>query len=364
MTIALNKVPYTTAATAHGGRAGHVKSADGVIDFDLAQPGTTAEPAVNPETLFAAGYAACFQGALANRAKTKGVDTSDSTVTAEVSFGPSEDGGFGLAVELEVQIPGVDADAGAAAGRAGAPVLPVLQGHPGQHRGDPHGRLNRRLRLRPDQASGPPPSPLSALLAGCQDGGSVAISVVRPVLDRHRAVVLAHRRADAGGADVRAGLADDGLLAQVERVRAELFGSLARPAAATDGQGGGARPGGRDARRTSTPPPSGRARGGPQGRAGAAARQAPGHHDRRGPGAAPPVDAAVPPQRHALHRVLDAADGSDRRSASDLLLGRRRLRGGRARRPAPTGSRRTTRCCRIRSPPARNCCAHARARPG
>jgi Ohr subfamily peroxiredoxin len=80
-----------------------------VVDLDLAQPGTfTGEPKANPETLFAAGYSACFQGALANRAKTLDIDTSDSTVTAEVSFGPSEDGGFGLAVELKVEIPGVD----------------------------------------------------------------------------------------------------------------------------------------------------------------------------------------------------------------------------------------------------------------
>ncbi len=109
MPTQLTKVAYTTAATAKGGRAGHVRSADGLVDFDLAQPGTTPEPAVNPETLFAAGYAACFQGALLNRAKTKGVDTSNSTVIANVSFGPSEDGGFGLAVELEVDIPGVEA---------------------------------------------------------------------------------------------------------------------------------------------------------------------------------------------------------------------------------------------------------------
>jgi Ohr subfamily peroxiredoxin len=108
MTVALTKIAYTTAASAKGGRAGHVTSADGVIDLDTAQPGTSSEPKANPETLFAAGYAACFQGALGNRAKTKGVDASDSTVTAEVSFGPSEDGGFGLAVELKVEIPGVD----------------------------------------------------------------------------------------------------------------------------------------------------------------------------------------------------------------------------------------------------------------
>ena len=110
MTIALTKVAYTTAASAKGGRAGHVTSADGVIDLDTAQPGTSDVPKANPETLFAAGYAACFQGALTNRAKTKGVDASDSAVTAEVSFGPSEDGGFGLAVELKVAIPGLEPD--------------------------------------------------------------------------------------------------------------------------------------------------------------------------------------------------------------------------------------------------------------
>lgn len=110
MPVKLNKVAYTTSATAKGGRAGHVQSADGLVDFDLAQPGTTPEPHVNPETLFAAGYSACFQGALLNRAKTQGIDTSDSTVIANVSFGSTDDGGFGLAVELEVNIPGVDPD--------------------------------------------------------------------------------------------------------------------------------------------------------------------------------------------------------------------------------------------------------------
>ena len=107
MTIALTKIAYQTSAAAKGGRAGHVRSADGVIDLDLAAPGTTDDPKANPETLFAAGYAACFQGALTNRAKTKDVDASDSSVTCEVSFGPSEDGGFGLAVELQVSIPDV-----------------------------------------------------------------------------------------------------------------------------------------------------------------------------------------------------------------------------------------------------------------
>lgn len=106
--VTLNDVVYTSEATAKGGRTGHVRSADGVIDLDLGKPGSSANPKANPETLFAAGYAACFQGALANRAKTQDVDTSDSTVTADVSFGPSADGGFGIAVELKVEIPGVD----------------------------------------------------------------------------------------------------------------------------------------------------------------------------------------------------------------------------------------------------------------
>ncbi|HEY2043212.1 MAG TPA: organic hydroperoxide resistance protein [Jatrophihabitans sp.] len=109
MPIELTKVAYSTAATSKGGRAGHVRSADGLVEFDLAQPGTSSEPAVNPETLFAAGYASCFAGALANRAKAQGIDASEALVTANVKFGPSEDGGFGLAVDIEAEIPGVDA---------------------------------------------------------------------------------------------------------------------------------------------------------------------------------------------------------------------------------------------------------------
>ena len=108
MTITLTKVTYATSATAKGAREGHVKSADGVIDLDLGWPGSPGGPKANPETLFAAGYSACFQGALTLTARSNGVDASDSTVTAEVSFGPSEDGGFGIAVELTVAIPGVD----------------------------------------------------------------------------------------------------------------------------------------------------------------------------------------------------------------------------------------------------------------
>lgn len=107
--ISVTDPKYTTAASAKGGRNGHVRSADGVIDLDTGLPGAPGPAKANPETLFAAGYAACFQGALTNRAKTVGVDASDSDVTAEVVFGVTDDGGFGIAVTLKVSIPGVDA---------------------------------------------------------------------------------------------------------------------------------------------------------------------------------------------------------------------------------------------------------------
>lgn len=102
-------VIYTSTASAKGARSGRVTSEDGVIDLELGKPGSQANPKANPETLFAAGYAACFQSALAGRAATQDIDTSGSTVTAAVSLGKIE-GGFGLAVELKVEIPGVDAD--------------------------------------------------------------------------------------------------------------------------------------------------------------------------------------------------------------------------------------------------------------
>ncbi len=108
MPTKLLEISYTTSAAAKGGRTGHVRSADGVVDLDLARPGSVANPKANPETLFAAGYAACFQGALSARAAQQDVDASDSSVSATVSFGSASDGGFGLAVALEASIPGLD----------------------------------------------------------------------------------------------------------------------------------------------------------------------------------------------------------------------------------------------------------------
>jgi lipoyl-dependent peroxiredoxin len=108
MIVELKSVAYTTAASAKGGRAGHVTSADGVIDLDLAQPGTSAEPKANPETLFAAGYAACFHSALKVAGRSESADLTDSQVSASVGIGAQPSGGFGLTVALDIHAPRLD----------------------------------------------------------------------------------------------------------------------------------------------------------------------------------------------------------------------------------------------------------------
>ena len=104
------KTQYQTTVSATGGRNGHVKSDDGFVDFDILLPkelggkgGTT-----NPEQLFAAGYAACFDSALnmvIGKAKVK--PEKETTVIATVGIGPNDKGGFQLAVKLSIEIPGV-----------------------------------------------------------------------------------------------------------------------------------------------------------------------------------------------------------------------------------------------------------------
>lgn len=99
---------YSTEAIATGaGRAGHVTSRDGYLDTDLKIQKEMDGPGdgLNPETLFAAGYAACYHSALQGVARQKKVDLGDSSVGARVSIGRLDNGGFGLAVTLEVVIP-------------------------------------------------------------------------------------------------------------------------------------------------------------------------------------------------------------------------------------------------------------------
>ena len=98
---------FTASASATGGRNGHTEAADGSVRADLSVPKTMGGPGklgtTTPEHLFAAGYAACFGGALDFVGKQHKKDASKARVTAEVSIGPRDGGGFGLAVKLKVE---------------------------------------------------------------------------------------------------------------------------------------------------------------------------------------------------------------------------------------------------------------------
>src|SRR5438876_2353607 len=98
---------YTATATAIGGRNGHTETSDGVVKADLSLPKELGGPgrpgAATPEHLFAAGYAACFGGALDFVAKQQKRNAAKAKITSAVSIGPREGGGFGLAVKLRVE---------------------------------------------------------------------------------------------------------------------------------------------------------------------------------------------------------------------------------------------------------------------
>jgi osmotically inducible protein OsmC len=108
MTAELDRIAYTASATATGGRAGHVRSSDGFVDLDLRPPVEMGGPggATNPEQLFAAGYAACFTGALKLVAGKAKVALPNLSITGHVGIGPAEVG-FAIAAKLEISVPGV-----------------------------------------------------------------------------------------------------------------------------------------------------------------------------------------------------------------------------------------------------------------
>lgn len=107
-------VKYRTKATATGGREGQARTEDGSLQVNLSTPkelGGGGGQGNNPEQLFAAGYAACFLGAMkfvAGQEKMKVPD--DAKVTATVGIGPRQAGGFGLDIALDVSVPGVPRD--------------------------------------------------------------------------------------------------------------------------------------------------------------------------------------------------------------------------------------------------------------
>ncbi|WP_205502196.1 organic hydroperoxide resistance protein [Rufibacter psychrotolerans] len=102
---------YTAEVTATGGRNGQVRSSDGIIDMPVRVPEGLGGKggATNPEQLFAAGYSACFQSALQLVASKQQIKLDEkSTVTANVGLDQFEDGRYGLSVQLDVKINGVD----------------------------------------------------------------------------------------------------------------------------------------------------------------------------------------------------------------------------------------------------------------
>ena len=98
---------FTATATSTGGRNGHTAANDGSVSADLSVPKAMGGPGrpntTTPEHLFAAGYAACFGGALDFVGKQKKKDATKGTVTCAVSIGPRELGGFGLAVKMRIE---------------------------------------------------------------------------------------------------------------------------------------------------------------------------------------------------------------------------------------------------------------------
>ncbi len=104
---------YTAHATSKGGRAGNVKSDDGIIDLNLTLPksmGGDGKPGSNPEQLFAAGYSACFAGAVGVVARTQNVAVGAFTISADVTIGKDESG-FGIAAKLIGSFPELSKDA-------------------------------------------------------------------------------------------------------------------------------------------------------------------------------------------------------------------------------------------------------------
>ena len=125
--MALDKVLYTATATATGGRTGSAESSDGVLKVTLSTPkelGGAGGPGTNPEQLFAAGYSACFIGALkAVGGMQKIAIPQDVAVDAEVDLGPIT-GGYGIAVRMTVHLPGMDRAAAQALVDAAHKVCP------------------------------------------------------------------------------------------------------------------------------------------------------------------------------------------------------------------------------------------------
>ena len=110
----LDKVLYTAHATSTGGRTGTTRSSDGALEATLTTPrelGGAGGPGTNPEQLFAAGYSACFIGAMKAVAAGQKIKLPDDvSIAADVGIGPIT-GGFGIQVAMRITVPGMEHDA-------------------------------------------------------------------------------------------------------------------------------------------------------------------------------------------------------------------------------------------------------------
>ncbi len=125
--MALDKVLYTATATATGGRQGSAESSDGKLKIELSTPrelGGAGGDGTNPEQLFAAGYSACFIGAMkAVGAKQKIAIPNDVSITSDVAIGPIPQG-FGIQVAMRISLPGMERAAAQALIEAAHQVCP------------------------------------------------------------------------------------------------------------------------------------------------------------------------------------------------------------------------------------------------
>ena len=112
--MALDKVLYTATATATGGRTGTASSSDGALSVNLSTPrelGGAGGAGTNPEQLFAAGYSACFIGAMKAVAGRQGKRLpAEVSITSDVGIGPmtGKAGAFGISVAMRISVPGMD----------------------------------------------------------------------------------------------------------------------------------------------------------------------------------------------------------------------------------------------------------------
>ncbi len=121
------KVLYTAEAEVTGGRdEGHGRTSDGALEVDIRVPKELGGPGggTNPEQLFAVGFASCFESAMKVVAARKKLDVSDVKIDSKVMLIPTEERGFGIAAELDVTVPSMDAEQAADLVRAAHKVCP------------------------------------------------------------------------------------------------------------------------------------------------------------------------------------------------------------------------------------------------